>query len=213
MSEEQAVQPASPPEPAKRLQILDGARVVFRARGYEGASMEMIAKEAGVSKGTLYVYFPNKEELFKALILCESSDQAESGLNLGRDLGPIREALQTIGLGYVTKMVKPERVSTFRMVVGSADQFPEFGAMLYEAGPKRGTAKMCAFLTSRIEQGELKECDLELAAGQFFSLCVSQILRRILLNVERAPAREEMERHVSSAVDVFLAAYGTNREA
>lgn len=213
MTEEQAMQPAPAAEPAKRLQILNGARVVFRARGYEGASMEMIAREAGVSKGTLYVYFPNKEELFKALILCESGDQAESGLNLGRELGPLREALHTIGTAYVRKMVKPARVSTLRMVVGSADQFPEFAAMLYEAGPKRGTAKMCAFLTSRIEQGELKECDVELAAGQFFSLCVSQILRRILLNVEGSPAPDEIERHVSSAVDVFLAAYEVQREA
>ena len=48
----------------KRRQILDGAREVFRAKGYEGASMDAIAKAAGVSKGTLYVYFTNKDELF-----------------------------------------------------------------------------------------------------------------------------------------------------
>ncbi|MBD8890851.1 TetR/AcrR family transcriptional regulator [Roseibium litorale] len=210
MNADQAAQPEAPAEPAKRLQILEGARVVFRARGYDGASMEMIAREAGVSKGTLYVYFPNKEELFKALIIWERADQAERGLMLTQNPAPVREVLYRTGLAYVSKMCQPERVSTFRMVVGAAEQFPEFGALLYEAGPKRGTDKLAAFFKTRIATGELKtDCDVEMAAGQFFSLCVSQLLRRILLNVEGSPAPEEIERHVASAVDVFLAAYGT----
>ena len=53
-------------ETAKRRQIVDGAREVFLARGFDAASMGDIAKAAGVSKGTLYVYFKNKEELFDA---------------------------------------------------------------------------------------------------------------------------------------------------
>src|SRR3954447_11088375 len=64
--------PQSPADPscdsAKRRQIMDGARKVFLAQGFEGASMNDIAKVAGVSKGTLYVYFQDKERLFAAVV-------------------------------------------------------------------------------------------------------------------------------------------------
>ncbi len=63
---------------AKRRAILDAAQKVFDARGYEAATMEEVAEEAGVSKGTLYNYFQNKEDLF-AKVFSErlSGDQAE----------------------------------------------------------------------------------------------------------------------------------------
>jgi AcrR family transcriptional regulator len=53
---------------AKRRQIVEGARQIFLARGFDAASMSDIARAAGVSKGTLYVYFENKEQLFQAIV-------------------------------------------------------------------------------------------------------------------------------------------------
>ena len=55
-------------DPRKRRQILEGARRLFLSKGFDAASMGDIAREAGVSKGTLYVYFDNKEVLFTALV-------------------------------------------------------------------------------------------------------------------------------------------------
>ena len=63
--------PCGGAESAKRRQILEGARRVFLASGFDGASMGEIAKAAGVSKGTLYVYFDSKEKLFEALTIEE----------------------------------------------------------------------------------------------------------------------------------------------
>ena len=60
--------PAAGQDPVKRSQIIEGARRVFIDKGFEAASMNDITREAGVSKGTIYVYFANKEELFEALI-------------------------------------------------------------------------------------------------------------------------------------------------
>ena len=62
---------------AKLRQILDGARKVFLADGFDGASMNDVARAAGVSKGTLYVYFDSKEALFEALVRSEKQAQAE----------------------------------------------------------------------------------------------------------------------------------------
>ena len=60
--------PEASDDSAKRRQIVDGARSVFMARGFDAASMGDIAKAAGVSKGTLYVYFKDKDELFGAIV-------------------------------------------------------------------------------------------------------------------------------------------------
>src|ERR1700755_3473785 len=66
---------------SKRRQILDGARKVFMDLGFDGASMGEIARAAGVSKGTLYVYCDDKCRLFEAIVHEESLQQGGSILN------------------------------------------------------------------------------------------------------------------------------------
>src|SRR5580704_2346372 len=65
-------------DPRKREQILDGARKLFLAEGFDAASMGDIARAAGVSKGTLYVYFDSKELLFAELVREEKIRQANA---------------------------------------------------------------------------------------------------------------------------------------
>ena len=70
--------PAEPREDsAKRRQIIEGRARVFLAQGFDAASMGEIARAAGVSKGTLYVYFKSKEELFEAIVEEQCRAQAE----------------------------------------------------------------------------------------------------------------------------------------
>src|ERR1700692_4484500 len=74
---------------AKRRQIMDGARAVFLAQGFDAASMGEIARAAGVSKGTLYVYFENKEQLFEAIVHEQCQTQAEGLFDLDPDDGDV----------------------------------------------------------------------------------------------------------------------------
>ncbi len=67
---------------AKRRQIMDGARQVFLSAGFDGASMNDIARAAGVSKGTLYAYFNSKDELFEAIIRAEKAPGGGAPLRL-----------------------------------------------------------------------------------------------------------------------------------
>ncbi|MBN9670864.1 TetR/AcrR family transcriptional regulator [Roseibium aggregatum] len=200
--------PAPTTDNAKRRQILDGARTVFRAKGFDGASMEVIAKEAGVSKGTLYVYFNSKEALFEALIQEERLGQPERMQEILISQSDIETDLKRIGRNYVMKMVRPEKISTLRMVIGAAEKFPQFGELVYESGPCRGRRELGAFIQERVTKGDLRPCDTELAAGQFFDLCVSGLLRRSLLNAGPQPNSGEVDQNVNEAVKIFLAAYG-----
>lgn len=198
-------------ETAKYRQILSGARQVFLSHGYDGASMDMIAKTAGVSKGTLYVYFSNKEALFRELILSVRSKQAEALLGCTNADGDIRALLTKIGREFIAHMLDPDKISTIRMVLGATEKFPEFGELLYEAGPKKGTQTLGAFFDGQVEKGALACPDTELAAAQFMDLCISRLAKRVLFRPSEMPSAEEIEANVASAVNMFLAAYGTGK--
>ena len=84
MSEVAVSIPVSETDTAKRQQILDGARRCFLAQGFDGASMNDIVVAAGVSKGTVYAYFPSKEKLFAAMVFEDKRRHAERTVVLGR---------------------------------------------------------------------------------------------------------------------------------
>ena len=91
---------------SKRRQILDGARKVFLDLGFDGASMGEIARSAGVSKGTLYVYFADKNRLFEAIVEEEALEKGEVVFNFD----PSREVtitLREFGEAYITMLCRP----------------------------------------------------------------------------------------------------------
>src|SRR5271154_192970 len=118
------------PESAKRRQILDGARRVFLADGFDGASMNDIARVAGVSKGTLYVYFDSKEQLFEALIREERKSQAER-LVFACHTGDARELLREFGVRLIGMMTRPELIAHLRVVIAATAKFPRLGQAFY----------------------------------------------------------------------------------
>src|SRR3954471_4682707 len=194
-------------ESGKRRQILDGARQVFLAQGFDGASMGEIARAARVSKGTLYVYFDSKEALFEALIVEERRSLAEVLFQLDAEDPDPRSVLRRLGLSFLQIMVRPDHIASVRMVIGAAEKFPRFGRSFYEAGPLEGARRLKAYLDAQVEVGRLRIGDTHLAANQFLDLCQSGILRRVLLAGE-VPTADEMACNVDAAIHVFFAAYG-----
>src|SRR5215203_1413969 len=77
-----AIHPFGDEDSSKRRQILDGARKVFMDLGFDGASMNEIARAAGVSKGALYVYFADKSRLFEAIVEDEALEKGKIAYNL-----------------------------------------------------------------------------------------------------------------------------------
>lgn len=197
-------------DPDKRRQILDGAHAVFTAQGFDAASMNEIAAAAGVSKGTLYVYFADKEHLFVALIEREREVQKQgvyAALSDDPDLG---HALASFGEGLVRLLCGSFAISAHRIVIGVAERMPDLGREFYDRGPKQGAHRLAQFLAGKVEQGLLAIDDTYLAAVQFIDLCQSTMLRPRLFNALREPPSEaEIRRVVAAAVEMFLARYGT----
>jgi AcrR family transcriptional regulator len=191
----------------KRRQILDGARSMFLARGFDAASMGEIARAAGVSKGTLYVYFKNKEELFEAIVHEQCEVQAEGVFNLDHADADVEAVLTRLGVGLVQLICQPGRASALRTVIAIADRMPEIGRKFYETGPVCGIAMLGSYLKAQVDAGTLVIEDCELAAAQFIDACQSTLFKPLLFNFAPPPSRQRIEHVVGIAVRAFLAAY------
>ncbi|GLR45790.1 TetR family transcriptional regulator [Mesorhizobium amorphae] len=206
--------PAAGQDPVKRSQIIEGARRVFIDKGFEAASMNDITREAGVSKGTIYVYFANKEDLFEALIEEERGTIFKNMYDMLDQTDDIRGTLERFGIVLSVKITSTKVILAQRTVIGAADRIPDMGARFYERGPKRGHDRVVAFLNAAIERGLLKIDDVELAAHQFTELCLAGLFRQCIFAYRTKPlSPAEIENVVRSGVDMFLKAYGTQKLA
>jgi AcrR family transcriptional regulator len=192
---------------SKRRQIVEGARQVFLAQGFDAASMGEIARAAGVSKGTLYVYFKDKEELFEAIVGMQCKVQSEQIFNLDAEDHDVEAVLTRLGVAFVQFLCRPGAAPPFRTVIAIADRMPELGRRFYETGPAFGIAQLKAYLAAQVAAGVLKVEDCEVAAAQFIDSCLATMFKPILFNFGSAPTLERTEHVVKIAVRVFLAAY------
>lgn len=192
---------------AKRRQIVDGARAIFLANGFDAASMMDIAKEAGVSKGTLYVYFKNKEELFAEIVKLQCTTHAEGAFVLDPAEHDVEKVLTRLGTEYLNFLCSPEKAATLRIVIAIADRKPEIGKVFYETGPAFGIGRLETYLKAQVEAGAMEIDDCHLAAAQFLDICQATLFKPVLFNFAPTPSPAQIKHVVDSAVRMFLAAY------
>jgi len=204
---QEKIVPQTVEDNAKRRQIIEGARATFLQQGFDAASMNDIARAAGVSKATLYVYFQNKEQLFQAICSEECGAQAESLFKLDPDDHDIEGTLSRIGVDFVSFVCRPEKASSARTVIAIAERMPEIGKSFYETGPARGVALLSDYLTSQVERGILAIEDCEVTAAQLIEAFGATLFKPVLFNFGKPPTQERIRYVVGIAVRAFLAAY------
>jgi AcrR family transcriptional regulator len=192
---------------SKRRQILDGARKVFMDLGFDGASMGEIARSAGVSKGTLYVYFADKNRLFEAIVEEESLEQGR----IAFDFDPARDVettLREFGRAYIQVVCRPRGGSAVRTVMAIAERMPEVGRRFYENVLQKTIGLLADYLKARVQSGDLAIDDCHLAASQFILMCQASLFLPFVFQVAPAPSAERAGAVVDSATRMFLAGYG-----
>ena len=189
-------------------QVLEGARKVFLRDGFEGASVDDIVREAGVSKATLYSYFPDKRLLFLEVAKTECAAQSDAAVAQVEASGDIREVMTTAAKRMVRFFMSDVGLQVHRIVVGESQRFPEIGREFFESGPARVHAILRQYLQKAVEDGELEIDDIDLAADQLPELCKAGLHLKMVLGLREAPTEEEIDRVIDGAVDMFLARYG-----
>ncbi len=189
-------------------QVLEGARQVFLSDGFEGASVDDIARAAGVSKATLYSYFPDKRFLFMQVAKTECCRQADTAIESIDMNAPVQTVLCDIARQMVDFMTSEFGQRIFRICVGESDRFPELGREFYESGPMLIRDRLVAYFDNAIARGELKIEDKTLAAEQFHELCKADLFPRMVFNMASEFTEVEKLRVVDGAVEMFMARYG-----
>ena len=175
-------------------------------RGFDGASMSEIARIAGVSKGTLYVYFADKHHLFEAIVEQENLNYALSNFNFAPEREP-EDMLFEFGCAYIERLCRPQGGSAIRTVMAIAERMPELGRRYYERVIARTLAELTGYLKARIAAGDLLIEDAELAASQFMLSCQALLFLPFIFQAAPPPPRDKIEQTVRSATHMFLAAY------
>jgi AcrR family transcriptional regulator len=146
-------------------QILAAALSVFGERGLAAARLDDIAKRAGLSKGTIYLYFPNKEELFREVVRQTVVTEIEAGeRQFGASTRSATGALQDFMRAYWTFIRSPDFAPIFRLIHAEIHAFPDLARFYADEVVSRGHRLIAAIITRGIETGEFHEIDPQVAA-------------------------------------------------
>ncbi len=147
---------------ARPQEIVEAALSVFSERGFAAARLDDVAARAGVSKGTLYLYFPNKEELFKAVVraaIVPNIEMAERLLAENRDSSfAILEKLLAI---MATRILRTKAGAIPKLIIAEAGNFPDLARFYYDEVIRRAFALLSAVLARGVESGEFRPLDID----------------------------------------------------
>jgi AcrR family transcriptional regulator len=158
---------------ARPAEILDAALKVFAEKGFAGARMEDIARRAGVSKGTIYLYFENKDAVFKTLVR-ESIGATLAGVteNVRNFQGSARDLLR-MALGAMAHLLTTsDRVVLPKIIIAESGNFPELARFYRDEIVEKGLGLMSGLIERGIAQGEFRAVPVQHAVR----LCVAPVL-------------------------------------
>jgi AcrR family transcriptional regulator len=144
-------------------QILEAALDVFGERGLTGARLDDIARRAGVSKGTIYLYFPNKEELFREVvraIVIDRLRQAAARAGEGNPLDELKRYLRT----YWNFVRSPEFQTILKLVTSELHNFPDLAEFYGREVVKPANELLAGMIRRGIDRGDFRRVDPVIAA-------------------------------------------------
>jgi AcrR family transcriptional regulator len=158
---------------ARPQEILDAAYRVFTEKGFAAARMDDIAQAAGVTKGTVYLYFDSKETVFKALIVGAFSERFDTLTALLADFdGSCGELLAEVLRALGEFVATSDRIGLPKIVIAEIGRFPDLAKFYRHEVIGRGMKLWEAILKRGIARGEFREVPVEHA----IRLCIAPVL-------------------------------------
>lgn len=188
----------------KRRAIVDGACRVFLAQGFGGANMDAVAAAAGVSKMTVYRYFPSKEQLFAGVVRDMCDRIFDPALVASLQKVRLRESLRIFARRMLEIVFAPETLGLHRIVVAESQRFPEIGKLFYDSGPGGSIRALAEHFTRHRRDPALKIKNPRLAAEEFLELLRGYDHMRALLRVGRDPSPRAVKQRIERAINHVL---------
>jgi len=171
----------------RRTEIVDAARTVFARRGFAQGIMDEIAKEAGVAKGTLYLYFRSKTEIYKAVLDHDMKTLKASTLDRIDAAKSLKEKLRTFALARIERA---EANKEFFRIMDSEGSALTYTRSQYRDWLREPVQRLAAAMEKAAEQGKIRQVDAEKTAWLIADMTRGTIQRRLLSQSESAPAAD-----------------------
>lgn len=199
-------QAGRPPDLEKAERILNTGWELFLASGFENVSMEAIAAEAGVSKVTVYKYYPDKVTLFETAVL-RATLEIEAAQRLPSESGSLRERLEHFGLGLMHFLGSPPAIAFYSVLAGELRRHPKLSRRFYDLGPGRTMANLSAIIRDGVAAGEISVDDPIEAAEMLVGAWQGLTNYRLALAIEVDDYADRIAGRVRAGVEMFLRAY------
>lgn len=190
----------------KRKQILDSSISLFTSQGYAATSMDLIAKNADVSKQTVYSHFGSKDELFSASIesKCESLQIADLSLH---ELSDPHTILFKLAQNFTEFITSKEACAVHKICVFESTTYPQVSEIFYQAGPLRIINEVTLLMAKLHQQKILTIENPRHAASQFLNMMKGELWMQIEFNIKDRISPEEVEKYLRNSVGFFIRGY------
>lgn len=191
-------------DPAEReTVILDAAERVLLAHGLRATTMQAVAREAGMSKRTLYAVFDGRAALFSALIR-RLREAIVAPLTPVQESLPLAERLRLLLASERRLSVGAAPLEVLRAVVAEAPQHPELAESVLEEGPRAIRRMIRAELDRAVDRGEIALADTAVAAALLHDMALPCPFEKLLAGVGEPLPPAEIRARVDRAVALFL---------
>jgi AcrR family transcriptional regulator len=185
----------------RRTELIGAAEIVFLENGFHATTMDDIARQAGMSKKTVYQVFPSKAVLFEALLMDRCSLHMVS---IEDDDRPPAAVLQDVLCRSVAHALTERQIAILRLMVAEVPRSPEITAALHALGVGKANGGLEKWLATKQKEGVLKITDPKETASMLFWSAAGDAVIQTLLNKGPAPTIEMIERRVAWVVRAFF---------
>ncbi len=191
----------------KQSAVIAAAERIFMQRGFHNASMDAIAREAGVSKQTIYNNFGNKEALFNAIAARRCLDMLSALLGADSARTDVEATLHKFAATLLDQLLEPTALAFHRLIIAESARFPEVGEIYYRAGPERGNRLLADYFDEQCGLGHLYIDDTLLAARQFTGALIGSLRTKVLV-LNRPIPPKDIRKVVDYSVASFMCLHG-----
>lgn len=192
-----------PKSEEKREKILAAASECFLEQGFIGTSMDLVAKQANVSKQTVYSHFENKDTLYCEIIKnkCSEYQLDEAHTSHCDELPEI--VLTRIGQQFLQLLLDPNSIAMYKMLIGEVGSNEHVSELFYNSGTRRGIRLLATYLNQQ-EQYHISEATAWELSTMFFNTVKGEYHMKSLLKVPQDIIEEELQAHVTRTVTRIL---------
>jgi len=196
-----------PRDTEKNAAIAEAAGQLFLEKGFDGASMDEVAKRAGVSKQTVYSHFSNKEQLFSASIRAVIAEYIPDTVTKRVETHSLEADLRAVFEAYARLLLSADALAMHRLLVAGHAQGQTLAQLFWTSGPFEMQEKLESFLLSWVQKKELIIPDVSVACEQAVGLLKGKLHFMLEIGLVDTISEDQIQTNVDNALTAFLKLY------